>query len=182
MRSKGFTLIELLVVVLIIAILAAIALPKYELAVEKARSREAFSTIAQLEISFRDYYLSQGRPAYGTRPQGQTVFNALNVSLNSSYVFSNNNNYVCSKTFMYSVDCNPWWDMCQISAFRLSGRDDPSKCSLYAMQDTKYVITGNVYFDKGTIRTCYNWSTGDHTFGQKFCSMLKDENIVEEAN
>ncbi len=55
-NSKGFTLLELLMVVIIIAILAAVALPQYVKTTEKARAASAISYLGALrsaQVRFR---------------------------------------------------------------------------------------------------------------------------------
>ncbi len=71
---KGaFTLIELLVVVLIIGILAAVAVPQYQKAVEKSRASEALPLLKSVYQSTQSYYL-----ANGTYP---TQFNELSIEV-----------------------------------------------------------------------------------------------------
>ena len=61
---RAFTLIELLVVVLIIGILAAVAVPQYQKAVEKSRATEALVIIKALAEAEQLFYLANGDYSY----------------------------------------------------------------------------------------------------------------------
>ena len=57
MNNKAFTLIELLVAVLIIGILAAIAVPKYQMAVDKAKFSALMNITRALADANEGFYL-----------------------------------------------------------------------------------------------------------------------------
>ncbi len=62
-NKQAFTLIELLVVVLIIGILAAVALPQYQKAVEKARMTEAIMLVRAITNAQQVYFMANAEYA-----------------------------------------------------------------------------------------------------------------------
>ena len=71
--TEAFTLIELLVVVLIIGILAAVALPQYQKAVEKSRATQAITLLKSVYNAAKAYQLASG--------SWPTDFDSLAVSI-----------------------------------------------------------------------------------------------------
>ena len=78
--SFGFTLIELLVVVLIIGILSAIALPQYQVAVNKARLAGVLPIMQAIKQANQVYFLENGK--YTNNPE------ELGISLPAGYALS----------------------------------------------------------------------------------------------
>ena len=72
MKNQAFTLIELLVVVLIIGILAAIAVPQNQRAVNKSKMSQAFITLKAIDDAQKVYYLANGK--YSTKLANLDIF------------------------------------------------------------------------------------------------------------
>lgn len=95
--NKAFTLIEMLVVVLIVGVLAAVALPQYQRAVEQTNMTEAAVVLRSIANANQVYYLETGEYA------GPNDMDKLNVNVPGQISKQiKGENRVATKSFIYS--------------------------------------------------------------------------------
>ena len=108
--SKGFTLLELLVVVLIISILAAIALPQYKLAVDKADFAKYQSTVASLRDAYDEYFIIHGKGTKNFEDLSFTLPESFNEVFNDvlGQCLANDNMWCCIRKNEFTSSTNYW--------------------------------------------------------------------------
>ncbi len=139
---RGFTLIELLVVVLIIAILAAVALPQYQKAVYRTKYAHLKMLTEELARAEEVYYLANG--TYTTN------FDSLDITLPEPFRKTGS-----SSLAKYQYD----WGACQLQVISEQAKVD---CRNYAINMTyqKYFNHSSSYRKR---KICIAWDTTDPT-------------------
>ncbi len=144
--KRGFTLIELLVVVLIIGILAAVAVPQYQKAVEKSRLSEALLNFKTITDCFAVYKLE-----HGLSIEGLDVC-PIEVSLEEKV----ENNYESKYFQYYNPRCSS--SGCSVSIFRIPNYE--------------YALEYRDYTDEEDVKKCFTFQTN---IGRYICKYLENQ-------
>ena len=87
-RARGFTLLELVVVIVILAILAGLAVPRYMRTVNRSRSNEALQTLGYLRESAERYYARYSSYSGIANDFGNLDFSPTDVSGTPSWTYA----------------------------------------------------------------------------------------------
>ena len=103
MKQKGFTLVEVLTVIIIIAVLATMAIPMYEKAIERSHIAEARTVLKQmlesklrtLALMNKNFYVEDNVPLFGIKQ--------LDLNLRCPVAGGGNNVFCQTKDFRYTL-------------------------------------------------------------------------------
>jgi len=135
-KEKGFTLIELMVVIVIIAILAAVALPNFMGATEKARESAVTSAVKALQTSLEMYAVDHN----GTYPSTGTDSDPNALTAISEYLPNRKfpNNPANNTAYFYDNGLVDVADAAQSPTF-----NNKQYCIVYCCPDgVAYTLTG----------------------------------------
>ena len=153
-HKQAFTFIELLVVILIISILAAVALPQYQKAVEKSRLSEALVIMDSLQRSMVVWRLSNGLPSSGViyfsgSRDGIEGIDIDISGLDCTAQDGSPDKFCYSKNFRYLSYCNS--SLCTIQATR-KAKDETEPISYFlerVLSGTNRAGACYIYDNKG---------------------------------
>ena len=188
-KYNGFTLIELLVVVLIIGILAAIALPQYNKAVEKSRLAEAFTMIDAVQKSIDLYVMENGYDFYEFigHPWTSGVevpFSVIEPTGFTCDTWVGGQGYCRHSDFAYKAGCSdnsPFRSpRCHIMAFPCKGNSCTGDINDWnnAGDDIAYELMTLNKNGKGWVRKCIAFSEE----GKRLCASLPGWDTVDGWN
>ena len=183
-NNKAFTLIELLVVVLIIGVLAAVALPQYQKAVEKSHIVAALPILDALKKSMDIYLLEKGYPM----PQ------TIGHSIESSVDFLCFDDVSCHRIEQPSIEVREMLDcsdfsigLCKDRAFLYEAFCNKTGCCISAYRSRKaYDSDGDYILFLRILASTNQWEYECQYYddsGQRACSTLQGQGnwqIVDE--
>ena len=167
-NKQAFTLIELLVVVLIIGILAAVALPQYQKAVEKSRAAQAITLLKSVFQAAKAYELANGN--------WPVSFEELSVDIPwTGTVCIDGTNAHCLSNNDWSLRLQNDNNLRGFSINRLSG---PYKGGGFTM---RYSSAATVPLNT---LLCYEYKTGTYKIAQvgMYCVKLFNGTLIDQGD
>ena len=161
--TEAFTLIELLVVVLVIGILAAVALPQYQKAVEKSKAAQGIALVKSFAQAAEAYHMANG--TYATNAD----IDALSVGLSDEQ----KTKLFCANLFWNGCADNGDWGITfqqtsgieSVIAIRTSGKYAGAGFAIFQNSYLPTVSTNTLY--------CYERSAGTYVLTKgTYCQKL----------